>query len=114
MSERDDKGRFLPGVSGNPSGRPKGVREVRVRASELTLEMLEILAAMARDPEEKATAKVAAIKEILARGVGKVQEAREILLEEGQSEQTAVALFAVTTREDLPEDVREGLERADE
>ena len=33
---RDKYGRFLPGVSGNPSGRPCGTYGLRERARELT------------------------------------------------------------------------------
>ena len=29
---RNDKGQFLPGVSGNPSGRPRGIIDKRVKA----------------------------------------------------------------------------------
>ena len=38
--DRDTKGRFNPGVSGNPSGRPPGITDKRVAAKKLLLEPL--------------------------------------------------------------------------
>ena len=38
--ERDGRGQFVPGVSGNPSGRPKGIQDKRVQAKEALLSNL--------------------------------------------------------------------------
>jgi hypothetical protein len=38
--ERDTKGRFNPGASGNPSGRPQGIKDKRVTAKKMLLEPL--------------------------------------------------------------------------
>ena len=35
--ERDERGQFLPGASGNPAGRPKGIQDKRVQAKEALL-----------------------------------------------------------------------------
>lgn len=38
--DRDTKGRFNPGASGNPSGRPPGITDKRVAAKKMLLEPL--------------------------------------------------------------------------
>lgn len=53
---------FKPGVSGNPGGRPKSVKEVQTLASRYSVEALETLVVVmrtARDPKEVRQAAVA-------------------------------------------------------
>lgn len=42
---------FAPGVSGNPGGRPKSVKEVQEYASQFTTEAIDRLVAIMRGPE---------------------------------------------------------------
>lgn len=59
-------GRFAPGVTGNPGGRPKGIAAL---ARQHTDRALEVLSNALEDPDKRVA--VAAAKEILDRGFGK-------------------------------------------
>lgn len=73
---RDAKGRFVPGVPGPgvSPGRPPIIRPVRELAKQHTEAAIRLLAEIAADPEANPSARVAAIKEILDRGEGKVTQ----------------------------------------
>jgi hypothetical protein len=67
--QRDDRGHFLPGVSGNRSGRPKVVAEIRELArSHAPLALSKVVALM--DHPDPRVALVAA-KEVLDRALGR-------------------------------------------
>ena len=61
-------GRFQPGKSGNPGGRPKEVEAVRRHH---TGEAIQTLAAIMRDGKEPAAARVRAAECVLDRGWGR-------------------------------------------
>ena len=63
---RDETGRFRPGVTGNPGGRPKGIAAL---AREHKDKALSVLSAALDD--EDARVRIAAAREILDRGYGK-------------------------------------------
>lgn len=63
---RDETGRFLPGVTGNPGGRPKGIAAIARQHTDRAMDVL--VAAM---DEADPRVRVAAAKEILDRGYGK-------------------------------------------
>ena len=63
---RDAAGRFIPGMTGNPGGRPKGIAAI---ARQHTDRAMDVLTAAMDDPD--ARVRVAAAKEILDRGYGK-------------------------------------------
>lgn len=63
---RDVSGRFVPGVTGNPGGRPKGIAQL---AREHKDKALSVLCAGMDD--EDARVRIAAAREILDRGYGK-------------------------------------------
>ena len=70
--ERNEQGRWLPGASGNPGGRPKGaihlIRSLCQNAAEAVIhEMIEI----ALDPNQRARDRISAASIILDRGLGK-------------------------------------------
>lgn len=76
-SGRDNKGRFLPKHTesvGNNGGRPPVIRPVRELAKQYTEKAILMLAAIAEDAGANPSARVAAIKEILDRGEGKVTQ----------------------------------------
>lgn len=66
--------RWKPGQSGNPSGRPKVIGELRDLARAYTIEGLETLAEVMRDKAAPPAARVAAVAHILDRGYGKPQQ----------------------------------------
>jgi hypothetical protein len=63
---RDQAGRFVPGASGNPGGRPKGIAAL---ARQHTDKAIQVLVEGMESPDERV--KIAAAKEILDRGYGK-------------------------------------------
>jgi hypothetical protein len=69
---------FPKGVSGNPSGQPKGVREVREAAREHTALAMQTLAEACRSKRAPWSARVAAAEALLSRGWGKPSQPVEI------------------------------------
>lgn len=65
---------FRPGQSGNPSGRPKVVGEVRDLARQHCPEAIQTLVTIMSSAKAQDGARVAAAKEILDRGYGKVTQ----------------------------------------
>ena len=64
-------GKFQPGKSGNPGGRPAIIAEVQDLARQHTADAMETLAAIMRDPKASPAARVSAASAILDRGYGK-------------------------------------------
>jgi hypothetical protein len=63
---RSNTGRFLPGQTGNPGGRPKGIAAI---AREHTDKAVDVLVSAMDDADPRV--RVVAAKEILDRGYGK-------------------------------------------
>ena len=76
-------GRFQPGQSGNPGGRPKENAEVRDLARQYTEEAIERLAFWMQSDNAKAT--VSACQAILSRGWGTPMQAVELTGKDGES-----------------------------
>ena len=64
-------GSWKPGQSGNPTGRPAVVKEVRDLARQYTREAVLTLVSVMRDRGQPGAARVAAASQILDRGYGK-------------------------------------------
>ena len=67
----DNNGMFKPGVSGNPSGRPKTDKTIRALAREHTKDALEILVSIAKNTKINANARINACIALLDRAWGK-------------------------------------------
>jgi hypothetical protein len=79
------KGGFQKGVSGNPGGRPKEVREVKALAREHTSEALDTLAQIMRDHKAPQAARVSAARELLDRGHGRAESSINARVETKQA-----------------------------
>lgn len=69
---------FQPGQSGNPTGQPKGVREVREAARQHTALAMQTLAEACRAKRAPWSARVAAAEALLNRGWGKPAQPVEV------------------------------------
>jgi hypothetical protein len=67
-------GRFQPGQSGNPGGKPKAIVEVAAAARARTVEAIETLTTIMRDKKATASARVSAAVAMLERGWGKAPQ----------------------------------------
>lgn len=95
---RNEQGRFTKGHSGNPDGRPRVVMAVRDLAREHADEAIAILAAIMRDEEAQASARISAATEILNRGYGRPVDQKAMLVL-GQQIDTHRTARELTTRE---------------
>ena len=71
-ADRTDKGTFKPGTSGNPSGGPRGIGDVRALSRSYTKRAVERLAEWMEDENPKAS--VSACVALLNRGWGMPQQ----------------------------------------
>jgi hypothetical protein len=69
--------KFSKGVSGNPGGRPKVLRDVQEMARPRAPSVIVELARLALKAKSE-TARIAAIRELLDRGYGRPRQAMEI------------------------------------
>jgi len=75
---RDASGRFVPGQSGNPSGRPKVAPELRAAAQEVSIEGLKVLTGIMRDEKAPQNARINAVQAIWDRGFGKPDQQHRV------------------------------------
>jgi hypothetical protein len=77
MEQSRVRGRFAPGVSGNPAGRPRRGISFAERVRELvdTDKIIEFLDEVVRDPGHKVEVRVAAATHLLDRAYGKPDQA---------------------------------------
>jgi len=90
---RDEKGRFLVGVSGNPGGRPREVGDVRELARAHTEEAVETLVDLMRHAKSDA-ARGAAAQALLDRGYGKAVAVSTETVDAGQAHLEALQELA--------------------
>jgi hypothetical protein len=75
---RDDFGRFSPGISGNPGGRPKGIA-TRIRAETRNGEELaDFMLSVLRDDSEPTRTRMEAASWLADRGFGKPTMRQEL------------------------------------
>lgn len=82
MEQRSERGRWLPGVSGNPGGRPRDRLGVRRVAAEAAAEALAVLLAVMRDRHASPGARRQAACDLLRLALGRhvaLAEAVELL-----------------------------------
>ena len=94
---------FQPGVSGNPGGRPKGLREIKKLAQRKSKRAIEILGQIMEDETVKPVSRIAAASIILDRGYGKATQ--EIRVEGGDNR--GQERFEAMARVLEPEELRE-------
>ncbi len=74
MASPRNNGRFQPGQSGNPGGRPREVGHVRELARQRTEKAVETLATIMEDTKAPASARVTAAQALLDRAWGRAPE----------------------------------------
>lgn len=72
--KRDNKGRFQPGVSGNPNGRPKVDPKVREMLKAATPDAAQLLIDTIKNDKAKMETRVDCAKEVLNRVYGKATQ----------------------------------------
>ncbi len=70
-ANRTVSGRFKPGQSGNPGGRPKTLARVQDLARQYTETSIKVLGEIMEDESERGATRIAAIQVLLDRGWGK-------------------------------------------
>lgn len=105
-ANRLSSGRFAPGVSGNPSGRPSGYAEFRALCREHSDKAVATLAARLESEDDHAA--ISAAKTLLEHGWGKPRQSIDV---EGSLTVPTVSLEeAGLTREQIVELARKKLE----
>lgn len=85
---RDSQGKFIPGHSGNPNGRPSAIKEIVEIARQESPESIRVLVAIRDSKKADARARIQACKEILDRGIGKAAQIVRIESEENSGKVT--------------------------
>ncbi len=76
MAARDT--RFKPGQSGNPGRRPAIMKEVRQACQDMSLDGCKVLNEIMHDKEQPASARVAAVREIFDRAMGRPEQQHRV------------------------------------
>ncbi len=88
-------GRWKPGQSGNPGGRPKAIIEVAAAAREHTTEAIATLASIMRNTDATASARVSAAAILLERAWGKPAQTMTLKREGEYKDLTDDELIAI-------------------
>ena len=74
-ANRAETGRFVPGQSGNPSGRPRRDENLAALARMHTEDAIAVLVSIANDPKVNPSARISAANSLLDRGHGRPPQA---------------------------------------
>lgn len=85
---RDRRGRWLPGTSPNPGGRPSEAQEAIRLAASKAPEAIERLWAIACDDAVNPSVRVSALSIVLDRGLGKPRQQIDVTAEARQHDDT--------------------------
>ena len=89
LPTRATNGRFIPGWSGNPGGRPRVLGDLQAVAREHTEEALQTLLEVMRDPHAPAAARVQAANSMLDRAYGRPPQAIQVGNPQGEGGEAA-------------------------
>jgi len=96
ISVRDDKGRFVPGVSGNVAGRPKINVDVIALARQHTLAAIATLAALMHDKEQSGAVRMQCAVALLNRAHGTPPQSISVdVVDEQRTAEMAALLTAL-------------------
>ena len=104
MANRTDKGRFAPGVSGNPRGRPKLPAEIKEMFQAKGPEALAVLARCLESSDDRIA--IAAATAILDRGYGRPSQTIDASISEESVRLYALLPRPCATTEEWLESVR--------
>lgn len=90
-------GRFRPGKSGNPGGRPKDIGRVKELARGHTEEAIATLAAIMRNDKEPSAARVRAAEAMLDRAWGRPETTTNVAGADGGPFEIQVVRYDVNT-----------------
>ena len=90
-----NRGRWLPGISGNPGGRPRVVAEITELAREHSRAALSALVEIATDKEQPGAARVAAATALLDRGYGRPPSSLDISLAKAEPDAPDLSLYTL-------------------
>ena len=96
---RDDLGRFVPGTSGNPGGRPKPPDGLRTRLAELSPRAVERLGELLDSEDERV--RLEAAKTILDRHLGRPSIQAAISFHHADADRHLEAMLEVARRRAL-------------
>jgi hypothetical protein len=104
-ANRAETGRFVPGQSGNPSGRPKRDEDLAALARTYSEDAIAALVSIVNDSKANASARISAANSLLDRGHGKPPQAVAVKTESNSD--TFVRLWRYLTVGEMVAEAKE-------